>query len=231
MAVDSGEFEFVYSTYGSYGQHTARVPLFIVGGRILTPKQALAEGFVKEEVKDQHSRKNLHYRRIYSLLRPVDGVVVFKCSASSSREAAEDPEVYGGVSVSTLDEKHWIVNGEWVVDKCVRELWRGKGLQARGEFEEREELKRRIEAEKMEAEKRRMMTPQIKATATKNGIILTGDTYHHREAIKTAAKSCGGYAKWDGRAWIVQGVEAQSFIKKLKELLPSKATILSEDKT
>jgi hypothetical protein len=226
--LSAGEFEYAYSTYGSFGQHGARVPVFIVDGKILTPKQALAEGVVSEKVKDQHSRKNLHYYRIYSLRKPVDGVVVFRCGASSSKERYENPEVFGNVKVSTLDEDHWIVNGEWVVNKCVRGLWQGKGLQTLKEYDERRRIRERIEAEKAEVERRRREAPQIKITPTKNGIMLTGDTYHHREAVKVAAKSCGGYARWDGKNWIAQNVELESFIKKLKELLPSKATLIVE---
>jgi hypothetical protein len=223
--LDSREFVYIYSTYGSFGQHAAKVPLFVVGDKLLSPKEAIAAGIVAEKKEDQHSNKNYHFKRYYTLQKEVDGVVVVECYASSRHEYPKPPEVFGKVSVAGYDDV-WVINSKWVVSKCAKGLWFGNGISTLEAYEESKKLEEKRQAEKLEIERKKQEAPQIKLTVTPNGILVTGDTFHHREAIKIAAKACGGYAKWNGQNWIVTGTQA-NFADKLRELLPSKASLTS----
>lgn len=216
--------EMWYSTYGTYGQHTTQHPLFMLGIKLLTADEAVAEGICTVEIQDNHSRKNVHYKRTYKLVKPVDAIIIFTCYASSSRHEHNIKVVFGSaeiqVDVEDGEEKGYVINKKWFLANCQATV-KPKIIPYIQVLQQRE-IKRQKEQLKAMEEERKKTMPRITVNTVDNKLIISGETYYIREAIKVVAGILGSKAMWDQakKAWIIASVDKNVFTTKLQELVP-----------
>jgi len=217
--------EMNYSTFGNFGQHGAKHPLFVVGNKLLTADEAVEKGIAKVQVFDRHSNKNLYYKREYEVVKKVDAIIQVSCYASSRRHESQIQVLQGDVKIddwlSDGIKLGWVItvgDKRYTVPSCIR------GTKPRIADYDTWLAKRRLWKE---AEEKAKNAPYLTIHILGSNLVIKGDTFHHREAIKLAARALGTRATWDpyGKAWVVKGISLNDFLPKLEEQLPSAAKI------
>ncbi|MEM4497578.1 MAG: hypothetical protein QW692_01990 [Nitrososphaerota archaeon] len=216
--------EMRYDTWGTCGQHHVQHPLFLVGGRLLTADEAVAENICTVEIQDHHSRRNAHFYRVYTLIGEADAVIVFECAASSSHHRSDIKVVYGNAEITEDivdgEREGYIINKTWFLATCQRGakpriLLYSQVLQSRKIAEEKKKLR-------MMEEERKKIAPRININMADGQLIVSGETFYIRDAIKVAAAAAGGKASWNAmkKSWIISNADKNAFVSKLQELVP-----------
>lgn len=227
-------FEMYYDTWGSFGQHRAQHVLFVINNELINESRAVELGIATVDIRDAHSRKNLHYNRIYKLVKDVDGIIYVTCHASSSRH--ESNVIVGfdktnSIKVEQRESKYckYLIK---VKDKgyCLEGCFAGKDVHV--ESAEVALEKERIELEKerlkAEIERRKREEPQLILKLDNGDLLISGDTYQHKETIKLVAKALGTQAIWDHatKSWRIKNcIYTTAVAQKLREFIP-KANIM-----
>ncbi|MEM0191958.1 MAG: hypothetical protein QXJ48_02335 [Candidatus Korarchaeum sp.] len=192
-----------YTTYGSFGQHSAHSYIFINEKGPLDVESALSLGIIRL-VKDEttRSRKNIYMRVHYELVEDV-GVIEVSCSASSSKHEHEVEILKpGDFSLEEFEEPGKYVirmpdGREFIFNACAR-----RGIVQIKPFST--ELWKAMKKAKEEEELRRREAPRIELVEHGKGVAIVGETYHVRELLKAAFKAAGVKLQWDSRErfWI-----------------------------